>query len=109
MLDLELQCEDVQGAERMLKEMNIKYVKRIVQKAGIYTDQLFIHVPDGYMVEICNCEKPPMDPITTIESWGKDICCACNASRTRDFSQLLMYYSFQGGTRFPSDSELFSE
>jgi len=62
-LDLELQCEDVQGAERTLKEMNIKYVKRIVEEAGIYVDQLFIHDPDGYMVEICNCEKLPMEPI----------------------------------------------
>ena len=50
-----------QGVKRTLKEMNIKYVKRIV--AGIYVDQLFIHDPEGYMVEICNCEKLPMEPI----------------------------------------------
>ena len=27
-------------------------------------DQLFIHDPDGYMVEICNCEKLPMERST---------------------------------------------
>ena len=62
MLDLELQCEDVQGAERTLKEMNIKYVKRIVEEERIYMDQIFIHDPHGYMVEICDCEKLPMEP-----------------------------------------------
>ena len=63
MLDLELQCEYVWGAEITLKEMNIKYVKWIVEEEGIYMDQLFIHVFDGCMVEICNCEKLPVKPI----------------------------------------------
>lgn len=63
MSPLELQCEDVQAAERTLQEMNIRYVKRIVEEAGIYVDQLFIHDPDGYMVEVCNCENLPMEPI----------------------------------------------
>jgi len=63
LLSLELQCEDVQAAERKLQEVNIKYVKRIVKEGGIYVDQLFIHDPDGYMVELCNCENLPMEPI----------------------------------------------
>ena len=63
MLDLELQCKDVHRAERTLKEMNIKYVKWIVKEARMYVDQLFVHDPDGYMVEICNCEKLPMELI----------------------------------------------
>ena len=50
-----------QGAKRTLKEMNIKYVKLIIEEAGIYVDQLFIHDLDGYMLEICNCEKLPME------------------------------------------------
>ena len=45
MLDLELQCEYGQGAERKLKEMNIKYVKLMVEEAGIYMDELVIHDP----------------------------------------------------------------
>ena len=45
MLDLEFHCEDVQGVERTLKEMNIKYVKLMVEEAGIYMDELVIHDP----------------------------------------------------------------
>ena len=62
-MSLELQCEDVQAVERKLQEMNITYVKRIVEEGGIYVDQLFIHDPDGYMFELCNCENLPMEPI----------------------------------------------
>ena len=60
---MESQCEDVQAVERKLQEMNTKYVKRIVEEGGIYVDQLFIHDPDCYMVEICNCENLPVEPI----------------------------------------------
>ena len=38
MLDLELQWEYVQSVDSKLKEMNITYVKRIVEEAGIYMD-----------------------------------------------------------------------
>jgi catechol 2,3-dioxygenase-like lactoylglutathione lyase family enzyme len=60
---ISFQCEDVQAVERKLQEMNIKYVKRIVEEGGIYVDQLFIHDPDCYMVEVCNCENLPVEPI----------------------------------------------
>jgi len=60
---ISFQCEDVQGVERKLQEMNMKYVKRIVEDGGIYVDQLFIHDPDGFMVELCNCENFPVEPI----------------------------------------------
>jgi len=60
---ISFQCEDVQAVERKLQEMNIKDVKRIVEEGGIYVDQLFIHDPDCYMVEVCNCENLPVEPI----------------------------------------------
>jgi len=60
---ISFQCEDVQAVERKLQEMKIKYVKRIVEEGGIYVDQLFIHDPDCYMVEVCNCENLPVEPI----------------------------------------------
>nr|ABR17137.1 unknown [Picea sitchensis] len=60
---ISFQCEDVQVVERKLQEMNVKYVKRIVEDGGIYVDQLFIHDPDGFMVEVCNCENFPVEPI----------------------------------------------
>lgn len=59
----ELQCNDVQAVERKLQEMKIKYVKRIVEEGGIYVNQLFFHDPDCYMIELCNCENLPVEPI----------------------------------------------
>lgn len=60
---ISFQCEDIHAVERKLQEMNMKYVKRIVEEGGIYVDQLFIHDPDGFMVEVCNCENFPVEPI----------------------------------------------
>lgn len=60
---ISFQCDSVQSVERKLQEMKIKYVKRIVEDGGIYVDQLFIHDPDGFMLEICNCENFPVEPI----------------------------------------------
>eukprot|EP00253_Pinus_taeda_P009311 PITA_09311 len=60
---ISFQCDDVQEVERKLQEMNTKYVKRIVEEGGIYVDQLFLHDPDCYMIEICNCENLPVEPI----------------------------------------------
>jgi catechol 2,3-dioxygenase-like lactoylglutathione lyase family enzyme len=60
---ISFQCEDIHAVERKIQEINIKYVKRIVEEGGIYVDQLFIHDPDGFMVEICNCENFPVEPI----------------------------------------------
>lgn len=60
---ISFQCEDMKCVERKLQEMKIKYVKRIVEDGGIYVDQLFIHDPDSSMVEICNCENFPVEPI----------------------------------------------
>jgi len=61
---ISFQCEDMHAVERKVQEMKVKYVKRIVEEGGIYVDQLFIHDPDGFMVEICNCENFPVEPIT---------------------------------------------
>lgn len=59
---ISFQCDDMQAVERKLQEMNIKYVKRIVEEGGIYVDQLFLHDPDCYMIEICNCDNLPVEP-----------------------------------------------
>ena len=58
------QCTDIRIVEKKLQEMQIKYVKRIVEEGGIYVDQLFFHDPDGYMIEICNCENLPVIPLS---------------------------------------------
>ena len=59
-----MQCESMQMVERRLQEMIIQSVKRRVdQEGGLYVDQLFIHDPDGFMIEICNCVNLPVEPL----------------------------------------------
>ncbi|XP_021803599.1 uncharacterized protein LOC110747815, partial [Prunus avium] len=49
--------------EKILKEMEIEYVKRRVEEGGIYVDQLFFRDPDATMIEISNCDKLPVIPL----------------------------------------------
>ncbi|MCI03130.1 metallothiol transferase fosB [Trifolium medium] len=48
-----------------LDAMKIEYVTAVVEDGGIQVDQLFFHDPDGYMIEICNCQNLPVLPIST--------------------------------------------
>ncbi|KAF9626055.1 hypothetical protein IFM89_030723 [Coptis chinensis] len=52
-----------QAMEKKLKEMDIEYVQATVKEGGIYVDQLFFHDPDGFMIEICNCDNLPVIPL----------------------------------------------
>ncbi|KAK4359454.1 hypothetical protein RND71_021683 [Anisodus tanguticus] len=60
---ISFQCESIDAVEKKLTEMGIKYVRNLVEVEGIYVDQLFFHDPDGFMVEICNCDKLPVIPL----------------------------------------------
>eukprot|EP00253_Pinus_taeda_P035011 PITA_35011 len=62
---LSFQCESMQVVEMKLQDMEIKYIKRRVEEGGLYVDQLFIHHPDGFMIEMCNCENLPVVPLTS--------------------------------------------
>ncbi|CAA3025143.1 Hypothetical predicted protein [Olea europaea subsp. europaea] len=48
-----------------LEEMQIEYVTALVKEGGISVDQLFFHDPDGYMIEICNCQNLPVLPLSS--------------------------------------------
>ena len=53
----------MEAMEKRLKEFDVKYMKRTVEdenKTGI--DQLFFNDPDGFMIEICNCENLKLVP-----------------------------------------------
>lgn len=63
---ISFQCPDILSVEKKLQELDIKYEKRIVEDEGLFVSQLFIHDPDGYMVEICNCENFPVIPVTLV-------------------------------------------
>lgn len=51
------------AVEKKLKEMEISYVRSMVEEGGIHVDQLFFHDPDGFMVEICDCDNLPVIPL----------------------------------------------
>lgn len=57
------QCESMGAVEKKLKEMEIDYVRATVEEGGIQVDQLFFHDPDGFMIEICNCDSLPVIPL----------------------------------------------
>jgi len=58
---ISFQCSDMNVVIQKLEEMGIEYATAQVEEAGKKVDQLFFHDPDGYMVEICNCENIPID------------------------------------------------
>ena len=61
------QCEDMEALERKLKERGIKCMKRTVGgKEDGEIDQLFFNDPDGFMIEICNCENVKLKPMGSI-------------------------------------------
>ncbi|CAN6200090.1 unnamed protein product [Urochloa humidicola] len=60
---ISFQCEDMGVMERWLKEMRIRYMKRTInEEEGSPIDQLFFKDPDGFMIEICNCENLELVP-----------------------------------------------
>ncbi|KAF2929374.1 hypothetical protein DAI22_05g052800 [Oryza sativa Japonica Group] len=60
---ISFQCESMVAVERRLKELGIPYIQRCVEEGGIYVDQIFFHDPDGFMIEICNCDNLPVVPL----------------------------------------------
>nr|AAK97724.1 At2g28420/T1B3.6 [Arabidopsis thaliana]AAL31129.1 At2g28420/T1B3.6 [Arabidopsis thaliana] len=60
---ISFQCEDMEALEKRLKEVKVKYIKRTVgDEKDAAIDQLFFNDPDGFMVEICNCENLELVP-----------------------------------------------
>lgn len=62
---LNMQCTDVGLVKRKLQEMGMRYVTAVVEDEGIKVDQVFFHDPDGYMIELCNCENIPIIPVSS--------------------------------------------
>ncbi|KAJ8631516.1 hypothetical protein MRB53_024839 [Persea americana] len=61
---ISFQCSDMDLVKRKLKEMGMEYVSAVVEEGGVQVDQLFFHDPDGYMIEICNCDNLPVLPLS---------------------------------------------
>ncbi|KAL0384609.1 UNVERIFIED_CONTAM: hypothetical protein Sradi_2855200 [Sesamum radiatum] len=62
---ISFQCSDMDLIISQLEEMKIEYVKAVVREGGIIVDQIFFHDPDGYMIEICNCQNLPVLPLSS--------------------------------------------
>ncbi|XP_061999554.1 glyoxylase I 4-like [Rosa rugosa] len=62
---ISFQCTDVGLVKRKLQEMGMRYVTAVVEDDGIKVDQVFFHDPDGYMIELCNCENIPIIPVSS--------------------------------------------
>lgn len=62
---ISFQCSDVGLVKRRLQEMGMRYVTAVVEDDGNRVDQVFFHDPDGYMIEICNCENIPIIPLSS--------------------------------------------
>lgn len=60
-----VQCTDVELVKKRLEEKGMRYVTALVEDEGIKVDQVFFHDPDGYMIELCNCENIPIIPISS--------------------------------------------
>ncbi|KAG4211553.1 hypothetical protein ERO13_A02G112708v2 [Gossypium hirsutum] len=60
---ISFQCENMGCVENKLKEMEMDYERAIVEEGGICVEQLFFHDPDGFMIEICNCDNLPVVPL----------------------------------------------
>ena len=57
------QCESMGAVEKKLKDLGIQHVRALVEEGGIQVEQLFFHDPDGFMIEICNCDNLPVIPL----------------------------------------------
>ncbi|KAK2979773.1 hypothetical protein RJ640_016305 [Escallonia rubra] len=62
---MSFQCTDVELVKKRLEAMGMRYVTAVVEEDGIKVDQVFFHDPDGYMVEICNCDNLPVVPLSS--------------------------------------------
>ncbi|KAK4788402.1 hypothetical protein SAY86_019721 [Trapa natans] len=71
---ISFQCYDMGRLVRKLEEMGIEYVTAVVEEGGVKVDQLFFHDPDGYMIEICNCENLPVLPLSSSSSSSSSSC-----------------------------------
>ncbi|KAG2696377.1 hypothetical protein I3843_07G055400 [Carya illinoinensis] len=61
---ISFQCTDVGLVISRLQDMGMRYVTALVEDEGNKVEQVFFHDPDGYMVELCNCENIPIIPIS---------------------------------------------
>ncbi|KAL8099720.1 glyoxylase I 4-like [Apium graveolens] len=73
---ISFQCTNMDLIIQQLEALNIEYVTAVVTEGGVVVDQLFFHDPDGYMIEICNCQNIPILPLSSLASCPVPNCTA---------------------------------
>lgn len=73
--------------------MEIEYVRAIVEESGIEVEQLFFHDPDGFMIEICNCDSLPVIPL------GSDMVKSCSIVNLQMLQQRQMQQIVSSNTQ----------
>ncbi|CAM6117764.1 unnamed protein product [Calypogeia fissa] len=86
---ISFQCEDISMVEMKLQENNVKYVRRMVEEGGIIVDQIFFHDPDGFMIEVCNCDQLPVVPLGRSPSFINQQPVFGSCKRTNSHSTLI--------------------
>ncbi|XP_022641658.1 uncharacterized protein LOC106773483 [Vigna radiata var. radiata] len=84
------------AVEKKLEEMEIEYVRATVEEGGIKVDQLLFHDPDGFMVEICNCDILPMIPLAS------DMVRSCSRMNLQMLQQRQIHQIVKQDSAFPS-------
>lgn len=54
----------MEATEKRLKELDVRYIQRTEEddQSENAIDQMFFDDPDGFMIEICNCENLKLAP-----------------------------------------------
>ncbi|RZC66552.1 hypothetical protein C5167_010245 [Papaver somniferum] len=60
-----LKEHDIEFVKKKPREMGTKYETALVEEGGVFVNQLFFHDPDGYMIDICNCDNLPIIPLSS--------------------------------------------
>lgn len=103
---ISFQCSDMELIIKKLDDMNIEYVTAKVKEGGVIVDQLFFHDPDGYMIEICNCQNLPVLPLSSCPLKNKNTTTSINHQTSPSWSydgksvilliRLIRFYLYRG-------------
>ncbi|XP_008791704.1 metallothiol transferase FosB-like [Phoenix dactylifera] len=62
---ISFQYQDMGTIRKKLEDMGIEFVNGVVKDGNIEVHQVFFHDPDGNMIEICDCQKLPVLPLSS--------------------------------------------
>lgn len=71
---LSFQSDNLADVTHKLQVMGIPFVQESVVEGGIHVMQVFFHDPDQNMIEICNCDCLPIQPLARQSSQDSAYC-----------------------------------